>query len=362
MKSVIKFRLYPSKSQKRELFRQFDKHCGLYNFCRQERIDSYKKTKNSPSVINQIKANVSKFKDRTNVSSLQQTVRRVDKSFQNFFRRVKTGQKPGFPRFKKHLSSIEFTAGDGIKANGRKLYVQHIGKIKMINHRELPTYSRVIVKYQGGQFFASFIVDSKIKTLEPSQKSIGLDFGLKTFVTTSDGEKIDSPKFLKRNLKRIQKASSKRDKEPKGSKNRFKRSKVVRNIFRKITNQRADFNHKLANDLINDFGMITVEDIDIKKLSSGTISNINRTYNDVSWAQFAQMLSYKAANAGRKIVFVNPMNTSKTCCLCGKIRDLSLTDRVFKCECGHVTDRDINAAKNILTLGLQSLERAQAPT
>lgn len=355
MKSIIKFRLYPSKRQKHELFRQFDVHRDLYNFCREERIKTYEETKSSPSGIDQIKSNVPKFKNQTNVSSLQQTARRVDKAFNNFFRRCKNGEKPGFPRFKKRLDSIEFTAGDGVKIKDGKLYIQHIGNIKMVLHRELKDYSRVIVKYQNGEFYACFVTEAELKTFSPTDKTVGLDFGLQTFVTTSDGEKIDSPKFLKQNLKRLKKVTSKRDKAEKGSKERRKKSKIVRTIFTKITNQRADFNHKLANRLVKENNVIVIEDLNIKKLSAGEVANINRTYNDVSWAQFSQMLSYKAENAGRKYVKVNPSNTSKTCNDCGKIHELTLEDRVMKCDCGKTEDRDVNAARNILRLGLQSL-------
>lgn len=358
MKSVLKFRLYPNKYQKRELFRQFSKHCNLYNFCRNERIETYKATKTSPSGIDQIKTNVPKFKDRTNVSSLQQTVRRVDKAFQNFFRRVKQNQKPGFPRFKKYFNSIDFVAGDGVKIKGKKLYIQFVGEVKIIQHRSLPIYSRVTIKYQNGQFFASFIIDAPIKVLEPNNKTIGLDFGLKTFITTSDGEKIDSPKFLKQKLKQLTKVASKRDKIEKGTKERKNKTKVVQTIFRKITNQRSSFNHTLSNKLVIENGVIIIEDLNIQKLSSGPINNINRTYNDVSWAQFAQTLTYKAENAGRKVVRVNPSNTSKICNKCGLIHNLDLKDRVMSCDCGNCQDRDINAAKNILALGLQCLAQA----
>ena len=358
MKSVLKFRLYPNKSQKRELFRQFSKHCDLYNFCRNERIETYKATKTSPSGIDQIKTNVPKFKNRTNVSSLQQTVRRVDKAFQNFFRRVKQNQKPGFPRFKKYFNSIDFVAGDGVKIKNKKLYVQYVGNIKIVTHRDLPTYSRVTIKYQNGQFFASFIIDTPIKTLGPNNKTIGLDFGLKTFITTSDGEKIDSPKFLKQKLKQLTKAISKRDKIEKGTKSHKNKTRVVQTIFRKITNQRLNFNHTLSNKLVIENGTIIIENLDIQKLSSSPINNINRTYNDVSWSQFAQMLAYKAENAGRKVVRVNPSYTSQICNHCGKTNELTLKNRILSCECGYDQDRDINAAKNILALGLQCLAQA----
>lgn len=289
---------------------------------------------------------------RQNGQVVEQTVRRLDKAFRNFFRRCKSGEKPGFPRFKNRFNSLDFTAGDGVKVKGKKLYIQHIGDVKIILHRELPKYSQVTVKYQNGQFFATFIVEAKLKTFEPSDKNLGIDFGLKTFITTSDGEKIDSPKFLKRSLKQLKRLSSKYSQQTKGTAKRQKYGRALVKKHCKIANQRADFNHKLANQLIEQNGLIAIENLDIQKLSSGEISNVNRTYNDVSWAQFAQMLTYKAANAGRKIVRVNPANTSKTCHNCGKIHTLSLEDRIISCECGYTEDRDVNAAKNILALGL----------
>ena len=333
-----------------------DVHKELYNFCLDERIKSYKEIQKSPSCFDQITTNIPKFKNLTNTTSMRETIRRLENAFQSFFRRIKQGIKPGFPRFKKLLNSIDFVSGDGAKIKGKRLYVQHVGDIKIILHQELPKHSHIIVKHQKGQWFASFTIDAPIKTLFPSLKTIGLDFGLKTFITTSDGDKINSPKYLKRSLQRIKKASSRRDKCEKGSSERKAKSKIVSNIFRKITNQRADFNHKLSQDIVSQYGTIIIEDLDIKKLSSGDIKNINRTYADVSWAQFAQMLTYKAEHAGRNFICVNPANTSKACHKCGKLHDLTLDDRVIACECGYANDRDVNAAKNILRLGLQSLE------
>lgn len=354
-KSVIKFRLYPNKSQKAKLFAQFAKHCELYNYCLKERVETYKLTGESPSSYEQMSSNIPKFREGINVTSAQQTVRRLDKSFSNFFRRVKAGVKPGFPRFKGRLDSMDFTAGDGAGMRKERFYVQGVGLIKIIKHRELPKYSRISVKYSNGQFFAAFTVEALPKALEPSEKKIGLDFGLKTFITTSDGAKYDSPKFLKQSLSKLQMASRKRDKFEKGTLERRKRNFRVRNICRKVSNQRLDFNHKLANKFIAENGVIVIEDLDTQKLSSGPIRNVNRTYSDVSWGQFTQMLSYKAANAGRKLIRVNPSNTSRTCNKCGKIHNMTVKDRVMDCDCGHKECRDINAAKNILGLGLQSL-------
>ena len=352
MKSVSKIRLYPNKSQKKELFRQFDVHCSLYNFCLKEKIDCYEKTKASPSCYDQIKANIPNFKNNTNVSSLQQTVRRLDKAFSAFFRRVKAKESPGFPRFKKNFKSVDFMSGDGAKIIGGKLRIQHVGSIKMVNHRGVTKFSRVTVQFSHGDWYACFSVERELEILSPSQSAIGLDFGLKTFVATSNGEKISSPMPLRENIKRLSKAASKRDKSPNGSSERKRRNKILRNLHRRIENIRSDFNHKLSRKLVNEYGIIVIEDLAIQDLQTN-IANINRAYSDVAWGQFASMLTYKAENAGRRCIKVNPAFTSQLCS-CGAKTPHDLSKRLFKCEsCGREADRDVNAAQNILALGLQ---------
>ena len=358
---TLKFRVYPTKRQKREIFRQLNNHRDLYNFCLNERIDTYKLTKKSPSCFDQIKANVPKFKNSCNVSSLQQTVRRLDKSFQNFFRRVKHGDTPGFPRFKKSFSSIEFIPTDGASlkttTNGKQhVYIQHVGNLKLIKHREILDHSRITLKYNLGQFFVCFTVEYTPPVVKQKNGSVGIDFGLKNFITTSEGNVIHSPKFLKRSLIKLKKATSKRDKAEKGTSERKKKGIVVRNIYRKLLNQRSDFNHKLSCTLVRNYGTICLENIDLLGLKSD-IKNVNRTYDDVSWGQFTQMLNYKAESAGCQIIYVDPSYTSQTCSKCGTVREdkLELTNRTFSCLCGYKDDRDKNAARNILGLGLRSL-------
>lgn len=353
MTKTFQFRLYPTKSQKREIFRQFDIHKNLYNFCLKERKTTYEKTKKSPSGIDQIKANVSKFKDNCNTSSLQQTVRRLDKSFQNFFRRVKQGQTPGFPRFKSRFDSIEFVAGDGARKKGDFTYVQHVGMIKTIFHRRFPEYSRVTISYKQGRFFASYSCDY-IQGASPKDGIVGIDFGFKTFVVTSDGEKIQSPKFLKKRLKTLKRLQRQKEKSEKGSIKCKKIGFKIRNTHRKITDQRKDWNHKLSRSLVNRYGTIVIEDISLESLKSFAASN--RTMGDIAWAQFTQMLDYKAASAGGKVIRVDPSYTSQDCSTCGKRHDLTLKDRVMPC-CQRL-DRDVNAAKNILQKGFEFSDRA----
>lgn len=351
-KTVFKVRLYPSKTQKKELFRQFDVHRDLYNFCLQEKIETYEKTKTSPSCYDQIKAHLSKFKNNTNHSSLQQTVRRLDKAFAAFFRRIKNGETPGFPRFKKKFKSLDFVANDGSKIIGSKLRIQHVGSIKMVNHRNATKFTWVTVKFVHGDWYAFFVCEKELEVLPPSQSAIGLDFGLKTFVATSNGEKISSPMPLRANIKKLAKMASRRDKAPKDSKERKRLSRVLRNLHRRILNIRTDFNHKLSRRLVNQYGIIVIEDLSIDELKT-EIPNINRTYDDVAWGQFSSMLTYKAANAGRSCVKVNPEFTSQTC-NCGARTPHDLSKRLFRCgACGREADRDVNAAQNILALGLQ---------
>ena len=347
-----KARLYPNKSQKRELFRQFAVHCELYNYCLTEKIETYEKTGKSPSCFDQIKANVPKFKNNCNVASMQQTVRRLDKTFGSFFRRVKKGEKPGFPRYKKTFKSLDFRKGDGAKIIGSRLRIQNVGSIKMVNHRNVVDYTRVTIKYEHGDWYAIFSVESVPVTYEPSDKAIGIDFGLQTFAATSDGVKYFSPKPLRENIKALTKAQSKRDKAPKGSEERRQRNKALRYLHRYINNVRKDWNHKLSRKLVKENGTIVIENLSLKDLQS-EISNINRAYRDVAWGEFVSMLDYKAENAGRLVFKVNPAYTSQTC-QCGAITPHTLKERTFLCgQCGGTADRDVNAARNILALGLQ---------
>ena len=349
----FKFRLYPNKTQAKELFRQFDIHCALYNYCLAEKVAVYENTGESLSHFQQMKVNIPKFKDNCNSSSLQQTIRRLDKTFDSFFRRFENGEKPGFPRFKSHFKSIEFVKGDGSKIIGSRLRIQHVGLIKMISHRAMTDYSRVSIRYEYGHWYASFCAESPSVDYGASDKEIGIDFGLKTFATTSDGDKYLSPKPLKDNLKNLSKTQSRHDKAEKGSKERAAKSKVLRNINRYIKNVRRDWNNKLSLKIVKENGLIVIEDLSVKDLQS-KFSNINRAYCDVAWNQFTHMLSYKAENAGRVFIKVNPAYTSQLC-QCGAITPHTLKKRTFTCgQCGDTADRDVNAARNILALGLQS--------
>ena len=352
MKSAVKIRLYPTKRQKHEIFRQFEVHRNLYNYCLEERRDSYEKDKTTISCYDQIKRNVPKF-GGSNCSSLQQTVRRLDKTFKSFFRRVKNGKTPGYPRFKGKFNSVDYCYSDGCKIRGDKVYFQHIGVIKAVIHRNVENPSRCVLNYQNGDFYAYFITDASLKTLDKTGQNVGLDFGLKTFITTSHNQRINNPKYHNIYLKRLARLQSQRDKMEKGTRPRKLKTRQIQKTWKRITNLRHDFNHKTANDLIKRYDTVYLERLEIQRFDT-KIRNINRTYRDVCWNNFTNLLTYKAANAGKKLVFVNPVYTSQTCSVCGDRHALKLTEREFRCKCGNIMDRDVNAARNILKLGTVS--------
>jgi len=293
---------------------------------------------------------------------LQDVGRRLDKAFKAFFRRVKAGEKPGYPRFKgsNRLKSFCYSqSGYGLTKDGQKLYLSKIGDVKIVLHRPLPSEpKRCIVKWTAtGKWYASFVVEIDPEPLPPTGKTVGLDVGLTSFVTFSDGTKVDNPRFFRREEKTLAKVQRQMSKTKKGTSERTKCRKIVSRVHERIVNRRNDFSHKLSRRLVNEYDVIAFEDLNIK----GMVRNhcLAKSISDAAWNQLLQCITAKAAEAGRVAVAVNPRNTSKACSRCGALVEKTLSDRVHECpHCGLVLDRDHNAAINILRLGLQSLASA----
>lgn len=368
MIEAVQIQLYPSPNQRKKLDEQINCHRELYNHCLNKKEELYNKNKINISYIDLIKSEIKIFRNKEirfkncNYSSLQQTIRRLEKAYQKFFKYckdTKTTLKTGKPREKSYFrfNSIEFSKyGDGWRIKGDKLYIQNIGEIKGFWSKEILNPSRVIITRRFDKYFATFIIKSENQWDKQPIKnpiSIGLDFGIKTFLTTSDGEKIESPKFLKQEEKELNKARSKRDKTKKGTIERKLRNKIIGKIESRIINKRKNFNHKLSRKLINKYDILCLEDIKLESLNS--FIPINKRMRDIAFGQFRQFLSYKAERANKIVVKVNPAYTSQTCNRCGAIKSKEINERIHNCSCGYVEDRDINAAKNILGLGLQSL-------
>jgi putative transposase len=351
----LKIRLSPTKAQKSSIKKQLELHRLLYNSLLEKRVKLYKEEKKSISAFDLIKQELPAHKnDGCNYSSMQQTVRRLDKAYQFFFKKHNS-----FPRFKKSFRSIEFGKyGDGWKLKDKGLYIQHVGIIKLRAHQEIKEQKHLTLLFDGLDFWA-IIACNFVKDEKPCPENmVGIDMGMITFATLSNGKKIEHPLPYLKKLKKLQKEQSRFSRTDKKAR-KEKLRKRLKKIYKKINNQRADFAHKTSRAIVNNYSHIFVEDLNIKAMDG--FSNFNRKKADLAWGIFLQMLQYKAESAGRVFVKVNPAYTSQTCIKCGNIKKLELDDREYICPvCGHIEDRDIMAAKNILAVGLYSLDAAKA--
>jgi putative transposase len=288
---------------------------------------------------------------------LQEVCTRVDLAFQAFFHRIKAGEKPGYPRFRGYGRYDSFTYPQtGFELTKEGLKLSKIGTIKIILHRPICGNIKTlnIRRDAVGNWYANFSCEVEQEPLPVSEKAIGIDVGLESFVTLSNGEKVINPRFFRKDENELAKAQHKLSKAEKGTPERAKRRKAVQHIHKRITNRRKDFTHKLSHQLVNEYGIIALEKLNNKNMLQN--HHLAKSISDAAWNQFIQYITYKAECAGREIVLVDPRNTSKRCSRCGTLVEKSLSVRVHKCPvCGLEIDRDENAAINILALGLQCL-------
>ena len=292
---------------------------------------------------------------------LQEVVKRVELAYQAFFRRVKEGEDPGYPRFKGYGRYDGFTyTQSGFSLKPGKLWLSKIGDIKIKLHRAIDgEIQRLnIRRMPTGKWYASIVLDVvPDEPLPKTELSIGVDVGLKSFITLSNGEHVDNPRFFIHEEKALAKAQRKLSKAPKGSTERNKALKAVERVHERIANKRDDFVQKLSLKLVESYDLIAFEDLNIK----GMVKNhcLAKHIADAAWNKLIITTSYKAEWAGKRVELVNPSNTSQICSGCGQVVSKDLSERVHRCSfCGLTLDRDHNAALNILRLGLQSVARA----
>ncbi len=346
------YKLSPTKRQMKEFLKQLEVHRNLYNCCLEEKEKTYIESKTNLTCFDQIKSKVAQFKGQSNYSSLQQTVRRLYKAYTAFFKHPKEFSKP---RFKKRFRTIQFSKpGDGCKLHSKSVYIQGLGKVKCNYHRPIPTDAVVktmSITFKDGSLYLTLTLD-KIAAKSPQRNtSIGIDFGCKTTINLSNGNKINSPRFFNSKSKDIARLQRKKLREPE---NKHKIVKAIAKCYTKITNRRKDFNNKLTSKLVSQYDIICCEDLMVSQLTSD-ISNINRKWQDIAIGDIKNQLKYKAENAGKLLVLVNPAYTTQTCSSCGLVKSKELSERQHICTCGLDIDRDTNAALNILRLGLQSI-------
>lgn len=362
LQKSFKFRLLPTKKQARFLQSQLNECRWLYNQLLEQRKLAYEELDLTLSKYQQMMFLPELKIDRPTLETvhsqvLQNIVDRLDKGFQSFFRRCKSGEKPGFPRFRGYDRYDSFCypqSGFGIV--GKCLKLSKIGSIRIKMHREIlgKIKTCTIRKDASGHWDASLSCEHEAEPLIRNELAVGIDVGIERFATFSDGTIIDNPRFFKKEEKALAKAQQKLSKAEKGTLERIERKRVVAKIHQRIRNRRNNFCHQESRKIIDKYQFICVEDLNIQKMVQG--SRLAKSITDASWNQFCQFLSYKAEEAGRKLGLVNPAYTTQTCSQCKHVEPKKLTEREHLCsQCGYKANRDFNASQNILALGLDGL-------
>lgn len=359
MRKTYKYRIYANKQTLEKAENWLYLCRQLYNVALEQRITAYKQNRKQLSEYGQcydIKGvkTITEYKD-VNAQCLQEVLGRLDKAYKAFFRRVKSKQgKVGFPRFKGGNRYNSFTLKQsGYKLDGKYLSIRNVGKFKLRLSRAIEGNIKTVTIHRvpTGKWYACFSCDNVPEQRLPnSDKAIGIDVGIKSFSVDSEGLVTDNPKYLRQAESILRRRQRKLSRRKKGS-NRMNKSRIlVAKIYEKVTNQRNNFLHKTANYYIANYGIISVEDLNIKGMVK--THHLAKSISDASWSRFFELLTYKAEEAGREVIKVNPYNTSQICSGCGAKVPKTLAVRIHTCpECGLVLDRDKNAAINISAVG-----------
>jgi len=387
-RKTFKYRLYPNKEMTSKLYWTLDRCRELYNAGLSERRDSYKYTGKGVTCYEQIndlpeiKEMRQEYKDIAS-HVLQDVLKRLDKAMQHFFRRVKQGEKAGYPRFQSMDRYDSFTYPDlaGWKLEGNQLHLSKIGIIKVVLHRAIQgKVKTVTVKREGEEWYVCFSCDGvAAEKLPVCYENVGIDLGVSHLATLSNGVMIEHPRYYRRAKKKLEQVHQAVSRGKKGSHRRTKAKKQLSKAYRKVRNQRRDFLHKESRKLVHQYQVIVFEDIKARNLTrkpkpkqdetgkylpngAAAKSGLNKSILDASWGMFVAMCSCKAEEAGRTLLKVDPKYTSQICSQCGTVRKKDLSERWHSCECGCELDRDVNAALNILARGKQTLLVGTQPT
>lgn len=312
---------------------------------------------------------------------LQDVLRRLDKGMKAFYRRIREGQTPGFPRFKgrDRYDSFTYPDGAGWKLKGNILSLSKIGNIKIKMHREMQGKMKTVtIKKEVDQWYVTFSCEVPDAPKLPTRyEDVGIDLGVSHLATLSNGVMIEHPRYYRRAKKKLEIAHQAVSRGKKGSNRRNKSKKQLGKAHRKVANQRRDFLHKESRKLVNQYQVIVFEDIKIGNLThkpkakqdaetgqylpngAAAKGGLNTSILDAGWGTFVSMCSSKAEEAGRTLIKVSPKFTSQICSTCGTVRKKELSERWHSCDCGAELDRDVNAALNILARGHNTLAGTQ---
>lgn len=361
MHKAFKYRIYPNKSQKVLLSKTFGCIRVIWN-ANVESFNSYDKDSNpKPKIIIKSDLIIDKpWLNEISAAAIQQKIRDFQEITNQFFSKTRK-KKIGRPSFKKKSGNQSYRSpNQKFSLKDNKIRLEKIGWVKISIDRNIPDNSKMlsctISMNCCGQYFVSILVDVVIPNKGKTGKSVGIDLGLKSFATLSDGVVIDNIKFFREKQSEIAKIQRHLSRKNKGS-NRHRKNKIkIARLYNKIANKRNNFLHNVTTSLVNNYDVICIEDLNV----SGMLSNhkLAKAISDTSFSMFRSMLEYKCNWYGKELVVIDRFYpSSKTCSKCGwKKEDLTLSDRVFKCEnCGIEIDRDLNAAINIQRVGVDIL-------
>lgn len=399
MRRAYRFLLRPTARQTVAFGAMLDDHRALYNAALQERRDAYRHPSKTRIRYGDQSAQVkdSRAGDpdqaRWSFSSQQATLRRLDRAFAAFFRRVKAGGIPGYPRFRGAgwFDTVTWPSdGDGCRWDSQPenltrtfVRLQGVGHVRVHQHRRvLGRVKTVSVRREGRRWYVILSCDDvPARPLPPTGVVVGVDVGVASFLTTSAGEHEPNPRCLERSAGRLAAAQRDLARTKRGSTRRQKAAARVGTISRGVTRQRLDHAHKTALGLVRGHDLIAVEKLNVKGMTrrakprpdpdrpgaflpngQAAKSGLNRSIHDVGWGVFLNVLRAKAESAGRVVVEVDARHTSQRCAACGHVaRGNRRTRAAFCCvRCGHTADADVNAAVNILRAGLARQADAQA--
>ncbi|MEV6038588.1 transposase [Nonomuraea sp. NPDC052116] len=389
MRRSFKFLMRPTAKQAVALTACLDDHRALYNGALEHRRTAYSQAGvtiryGDQSVeLKEIRAADPGGQGRWSFSSQQATLRRLDKAFAAFFRRFKAGDKPGYPRFKGRgwFDTVEWPRdGDGCQWDSQPHHpsttyvrLQGVGHVRVHQHRLIWGRVKTIsIKREGARWYVVLSCDDvPAQPLPQTGAVVGLDMGVASLVTTSDGDHLANPRHLETSAERLSAAQQDLARKKRGSERRRKAVVRVAAIHAKVRRQRLDGAHKAALGLARGYDVIVHEALRIANMTKAPIpkpdcagghlpngaaakSGLSKSILDAGWGVFLRILAHKAESAGRQLIAVNPRNTSRTCARCGHCAKENRPSQArFRCTtCGHQAHADVNAAVNILRAGL----------